>query len=82
MSVISSFTFKLLVNLLVLLRYFSVSIFCKIGVSGFIGGVVLGLSLFTAQLLVLLITDRVSLLVYLIESACMHNYKAYILRVG
>ncbi len=43
-------------------RYFSVTIFCKIGISGFIGGIIIGLSLFISQLLVLLITDRVSII--------------------
>ncbi len=43
-----------------LCRYFSVSIFYKIGISGFIAAIIICLSLITAQILVLLIADKVS----------------------
>ena len=40
-------------------RYFSASIFCKVGISGFVGGVLLGVAMFSAQLSLLFIAERV-----------------------
>lgn len=36
------------------------SIFCKVGISGFVGGIVLSMSLVSFQILGLAINDRVS----------------------
>ncbi|XP_064397042.1 glucose transporter GlcP-like isoform X3 [Halichondria panicea] len=67
--------------------YFSVSIFYKIGISGFIGAIIICLSLITAQILVLLIADKfgrkfILLCGYVVMSVCLVAASALILGFG
>lgn len=47
------------VNGMQLALYFSASIFCKIGISGFVGGVLIGVAICIAQLSLFLVADKV-----------------------
>ncbi|XP_064397047.1 glucose transporter GlcP-like isoform X2 [Halichondria panicea] len=67
--------------------YFSVSIFYKIGISGFIGAVILTLSLLIGQILVLLIADKfgrklILLCGYVVMSVCLVAASGLILGFG
>ena len=56
------------------------SLFCKVGISGFVGAIFLGLGIFVAQILSLFITDTVS---YVSKHTILHSAfcQAYFLTV-